>query len=291
MTLHEPSSLPDLASLDAAIERAESAGALHAIRTEQTFIEDDGIRFLVRWASSLAAKDAARKPERREAAPMNPFLPPEAALTLGPVGRDHLLVLNKYPVIARHLLIVTREFAEQSAPPTRADFAALAGVMAALDGLGFYNGGEAAGASQRHKHLQWIPESPQSDCLRAMTAALPTDIAPLELIEHPQLAWRHAFVRLPAQADGDTMLAAFELARTHCALRPEGESMPPYNLLANEAWMLVVPRLREHCEGISINALGFAGSMFVRDAAQIETVRAIGPLKMLAAVAMPAHPG
>lgn len=275
---------PDLSALDAAIAHAHQIGALHAIRTEQITLEDHGIRFLVRWASTLVAKDAARKPGT--AAPANPFLPPEAALTLGPAGSHHLLVLNKFPVIARHLLIITRAFEEQIAPLTRADFDALAGLMQALGGLGFYNGGADAGASQCHKHLQWIPESPQSSCLRSMTAALPLSVAPLQLVEHPLLHWRHAFLRLPGGSDGARLAKAFALGAAHCGLSANADRMPPFNFLVNDEWMLVVPRSREHCEGISINALGFAGSMFVRDRNDLEKVRRVGPLAMLAAVAI-----
>lgn len=285
MSLHQAGALPDLAAIDAATARATATGALHAIRIEQTFVEDRGIRFLVRWASSLVAKDAARKPDSGSA-PANPFLPPEPSLTLGQVGTGHLLVLNKFPVIARHLLIVTREFEEQTAPLSRTDFDALAQVMTALGGLGFYNGGTEAGASQRHKHLQWIPESPQSDCLRSMTAALPQDVAPLTLLCHPLLAWRHAFVRLGRDVDGAALHEAFSRAATHCGLLTVDGRMPPYNFLANDEWMLMVPRSRERCEGMSVNALGFAGSMFVRNREGIDEVRRIGPLNMLAAVAV-----
>lgn len=280
-------STPDLATLDAAIQHATNAGALHVIHTDQTFIEDGDIRFLVRWASSLRAKDAAKKPDTSAAAPRNPFLPPEPALTLGAAGPAHVLVLNKFPVIERHLLIVTRAFEEQTAVLTRADFDALAGVMQALGGLGFYNGGAEAGASQRHKHLQWIPESPQSDCLRSMTAALPTNSASMTLHTHPSLRWRHAFIRLPAQCSGAGLHEAFMLGMKHCGLLATDAGMPPYNVLANDEWMLVVPRSCERCEGMSVNALGFAGSMFVRDRSEIEKVRKIGPLSMLKTVATP----
>jgi len=277
--------VPEMSAIDAAIARATEIGALHAIATEQAFIEDSGIRFLVRWAASLSAKNAAREPERPGAPPKSPFLPPEPALTLGPAGPEHLIVLNKYPVIARHLLIVTRQYAEQTLPPDRTDFSALASLMRALGGLGFYNGGEPAGASQRHKHLQWIPESPQSDCLRSMTAALPVEGAPLEVVTHPRINWRHAFVRLQGAASGNLLFEAFTRAAAACDLRAHNHHLPPYNFLANETWMLVVPRSREHAEGISINALGFAGSMFVPHPRDIDIVRRTGPLAMLATVA------
>ena len=49
--------------------------------------------------------------------------------------------------------------------------------------------------------------------------------------------------------------------------------------------MLLVPRTTECVEGISINALGFAGSLVVRDAAQMETIRQLGPFEVLRRVA------
>jgi ATP adenylyltransferase len=49
--------------------------------------------------------------------------------------------------------------------------------------------------------------------------------------------------------------------------------------------MLLVPRRREHYAGISVNALGFAGSLFVPNPADLDEVRRLGPLRILAAVA------
>jgi len=72
------------------------------------------------------------------------------------------------------------------------------------------------------------------------------------------------------------------------AIRSNGEERQsvPYNLLLTRRWMLLVPRSREHCESISVNALGFAGSLFVRNEEQRETVRRIGPMSLLRAVAV-----
>ena len=61
----------------------------------------------------------------------------------------------------------------------------------------------------------------------------------------------------------------------------------PYNLLIARGWMLLVPRTRERFGTISVNALGFAGSLFVRDAAEMDALRAAGPMSALRAVAVP----
>ena len=66
-------------------------------------------------------------------------------------------MLNKFNVVEHHLLIVTRHFEHQDTPLTPADWEAWWACLAEYDGLGFYNGGTIAGASQTHKHLQLVP--------------------------------------------------------------------------------------------------------------------------------------
>lgn len=288
--------MPDdlLRRIDRTLQAAADSGALQPIHTEQTPVRDGGLDFTVRWVSSLAHKDAARVDAAVRRTPdFNPFLPPDPALTVGSLGEHHLGVLNKYPVIARHLLIVTRAFEDQTAPLKRADFVALATVMSPLGGLGFYNGGSDAGASQRHKHLQWIPDAENHARLDAFTHHLPADVPRGEPIVLPELPWRHRFLRLPAgpqdgvESFADALQDGFRRACEALGIAPAKDPMPPYNLLASREWLTVIPRSRERHEQISVNALGFAGSLFVRRPEQIETVRAIGPLRLLAAVAQP----
>lgn len=278
--------------IDSTLDRATESGALLPIRTEHTLIRDNGIDFTVRWVSSLAHKDAARVSAATHRDPdFNPFLPPEPELTVGPLGDRHLAVLNKFPVIARHLLVITRSFEEQTAPLTHADFAALASVMSALGGLGFYNGGTEAGASQRHKHLQWIPHPGENAALGAFTGKLPADVPAGTAATHPDLPWRHCFVRLAPQHAhgtvpfGELLYGAFRQACNAVGIDHDCDPMPPFNMLASREWLTVIPRRCENHENISVNALGFAGSLFVRRPEQIDTVRSIGPLQLLAAVA------
>lgn len=274
-----------LARIDRTLSQANAHGALQPIRTESIRLTDNGCEFTVRWVSSLARKDT----ERVNAAVLrnpdfNPFLPPEPELTVGPIGTQHLGVLNKFPVIARHLLIVTRRFEEQTAPLSLADFEALGTVILDLGGLGFYNGGTEAGASQRHKHLQWVPEVAERR-MRDPLASL--SVAPGVLHEDANLPWQHRFVMLPADIDGASLLTAFTHACEALNIHPEAGRMPPYNLLVTRRWLLLVPRSREDHAGISVNALGFAGSLFVRHAGQIDEVRKLGPLSLLTAVSRP----
>ena len=164
-------------AIDARSAAALATGALQPVAAEQTEMEDTGMRFIVRWVSSLAVKDAAKAASTTSTsattsttAPVaipggprdpnfNPFLNPDPELTVGPIGTEHVAILNKFPLCDRHLVLARRAFEEQLLPLARSDFAALAELMAEAGGIGLYNGGTAAGASQRHKHVQWMPDT------------------------------------------------------------------------------------------------------------------------------------
>ncbi len=289
-------------------EHALRSGALRPIETTETMIDEGGVRFQVRQVSSLTRKDQIRA--EREAkvdvnvvkgSVFNPFLPYEADLFVADISETHIALLNKFPVIDHHLLIVTRCFKLQEALLDLADFAALTACMAEFDGIGFYNGGAQAGASQPHKHLQIVPLP-----LGASSPALPIESVlesarmedPVGTV--PGLTFRHAFARLELGAVGTAgaagTAAAPQAAQTafdcyHAlldalglkAIEVNGElcQSAPYNLLVTRRWMLLVPRSAEFVEGISVNALGFAGSFFVRDAARMEVIRRLGPMTVL----------
>jgi len=61
----------------------------------------------------------------------------------------------------------------------------------------------------------------------------------------------------------------------------------PYCLLVAEDWMLLVPRSHEFFDSISVNSLGFAGALLVRDKEQIERVKNCGPMTVLREVGLP----
>jgi len=287
-TLSPPLAANLVERADDVIQRALQSGALQPIRTEQGWLDDGAFRFSVRWVSSLALKDRARVDTVIRRRPdFNPFLPPEPELTVAELGAEHLVVLNKFPVIDRHLLIVTRKFEDQHAPLSNADFDALAAVIAPHGGLGFYNGGRTAGASQAHKHLQWVPETAGT-----LAPFLPAQQQPViaKAITNPALPWAHALVGLAGieatdgGPSGAALASAFRTACSALGLPCATDPMPPYNLLVTRETLLLVPRTQEKWQDVSINSLAYAGSLFVRDREQIEALRARGPLAVLSAV-------
>jgi ATP adenylyltransferase len=292
MTLHQQLAAGTLwPLLVSRTRRAVARGALQPIQTRQIFIEDSGVRFVVRQVSSLARK--ADKRQKELDATDNPFLPYEKELFVADISPSHLALLNKFQVIEHHLLIVTRHFEEQETLLTLADLQALWICMAEFEGLGFYNGGRVAGASQRHKHLQIVPlpladEGPTLPIESLLVAASVGET----IITIPGLPFVHAYTRLdPTLVQRVRDAADVTLERYYAllnavglpALRIAGElrQSAPYNLLVTRNWMLLVPRSKEYFHSISVNALGFAGSLFVRDQEQMKQVSAVGPMKVL----------
>ena len=296
----------DPAALWPAIERqtahALQCGALQPIDTVQDVIESDGVRFIVRQVSSLTRKEQqrlqARKLQAEKQVPVNPFLPYEPDLFVADISATHLALLNKFNVIDHHLLIVTRDFQRQDALLTLADFEALMRCMAGFDGIGFYNAGPEAGASQPHKHLQIVP-LPLGDSEPPVPVAplLAQAVAEGPTARVPGLPFRHAFARVALDevapdAAAQTAFASYRAlleAAGVGAVETGGEPChaTPYNLLVTRRWMLLVPRSTERVEGVSVNALGFAGSLFVRDAAHLELIERLGPMNVLQRVALP----
>jgi ATP adenylyltransferase len=289
----------------AIVERTAHAlrcGALQPIATTPALIESGGVRFVVREVSSLVRKDAqreARVPRSAATARVNPFLPPDPDLFVADLSASHRALLNKFNVIDHHLLIVTRAFESQQALLNLADFEALLVCLAEFDGIGFYNGGEAAGASQPHKHLQIVP-LPLGDMAAPVPIepVFPAALQPGRAARVLALPFQHAVAPLDLGAVISVRSArtAFECYRT--LLEATGvhgvdvggvaHQSAPYNLLVTRRWMLLVPRSVERVDGIAVNALGYAGSLFVRDASQMETVRELGPMTVLQRAALPA---
>ncbi|RKH17306.1 ATP adenylyltransferase [Corallococcus sp. CA047B] len=263
----------------AVTRHALETGALQPITTEARTVVEAGATFQVRVLGRVALKERPR-PVPAGAAPFNPFAHPEPDLLLGDVAPAHVCLLNKFNVVEHHLLLVTRDFESQDALLTVGDFDALATCLEGLDGLAFYNAGEIAGASQRHKHLQLVsPLGP--DALRApVEALLPALPGPGRVVSAGALPFLHLLVGLgpwTAPAPGARMLAAYQLLRDALGL---GDTSP-YNLLVTRDWMLLVPRSRAEHLGVNVNALGFAGSLLVRTPEQFDAVATLGPLELL----------
>ena len=278
---------------------ALTSGSLVSIDTDFSFIEDGGVRFMVRLAKNLKRKVADSSEQSTEhqktGKRFNPFLPPEADLLVGAIPPEHIAVLNKFNVVNNHLLIVTKDFVDQETLLTPQDFYALCWSMNEFPSLAFYNGGKVGGASQPHKHLQLVPLP-----LSGAETSTPMDaiIRATELSHSPQtistLPFTHRIAALPEDlldisSTSEILFQCYRAMLDDLGLSPiEKDGIwwqtSPYNLLVTRDWMLLVPRAREKIKDISINSLGFAGSLFVFDETALQRVHEIGPMQVLKGV-------
>ena len=279
---------------------ARECGALQSIETEYQSIEQDDITFIVRTLANIARKEKETAKQQAKAVKTgkkaNPFLPYEEDLFVSDISPTHLCLLNKFNVVEHHLLIVTRAFEEQTKLLNLQDFMALVTCMQEIDGLAFYNGGKVAGASQSHKHLQLTPLPMVEDVTH-----LPIETAIAKATYNnsvgkiPSFKFRHAISQLNLAAidnlesTAQKMLDCYRtlLNSVGLSVNEDTQKQPgAYNFLATKDWMIVVPRSQEAFQSISINSLGFAGSLFVRDRHALETLKQITPLNMLRNVAV-----
>ncbi|KAI9164340.1 bifunctional AP-4-A phosphorylase/ADP sulfurylase [Blastocladiella emersonii ATCC 22665] len=286
--------------ITAAYERGLASGAVVFAPTTVHTIADPtlGVDLNVLVAPSLAkkktnpdqsasAKDgllplaAAAKPPK-----VNPFLPYEPAMFVADLSPSHVLLLNKFPVISEHVLVVTKEFLPQDQPIDVADMDALIPVMDAFgdsDPLAFYNCGQDSGSSQPHRHIQVF----------AQTTPAPIDkVIPRHpgASEIPDLPYAHRvthFEVFPPTGAALHAVYAAQLAALSAAL---GRAHFPHNVLITRRWLSVIPRRRERTldTNMGVNAVGYSGSVLVSTEARVTALRASGGvLPVLAELGFP----
>lgn len=289
---------PLLARLAEAARKAKEGGALRSIASRVEWLpfgDAGGAEAPLRVAEALERKEAETQRRRREPAGARAQGGGDAdalgrAEPLLVVEREwtatHSLLLNKFNVAEPHVLLVTRAFEPQESGLSEADAEAAQRLLDGGGWLVFYNCGPLSGASQPRKHLQavrWPFDKRPLPLDAAATAAVAARSDRVTVA--PGLPFRHAL----RATSGVGLLAASRevLAR----VVPGGGGGGSYNLLATREWVLAVPRVASHyvCEAsgarVPVNALGFAGSLFVRSGELAAAVRRAGVAAVLAAVA------
>lgn len=281
----------------AILERTQEArrcGAIQSIATTSETIEQDGIAFQVRLVQALVQKAEAQTAQLR----VDPFLPHDPELFVADVSPTHFALLNKFNVLDHHLLIVTRAFEDQETLLTLADCHAMLTGLAEFDGLAFYNAGPLAGASQPHKHLQMIPLASANGPRLPIEPLVSSAQAAGAVGTVPGLPFLHSYAPMRPEwlttgrrgAEAVRLCYRSLLDRVGLPVEPaigDRERTGPYNLLVTRRWLMLVPRTKEYFEGMSVNALGFAGLLLAKDASQMEMIRARGPMTALRHVTSP----
>ncbi|GAA5913945.1 hypothetical protein JCM8208_007007 [Rhodotorula glutinis] len=324
---------------------ALKAGSLHFTDSDEIELEDEatGIPFEVRYAPALAKKPTADKAAASTASkPVDPFAPPyQQDLFVAEEivkeddddsGEGFVVLLNKFCVTPRHFLLVTKDFRKQTTPLSPLETFTAWSILKQLGSrekhLAFFNCGDESGASQPHKHLQFIPIStgmaPFDSFIDAHKPAKPQQPFQLPLpyanftalLDPPSSASRSDLVAYL----GQRFLELLDLMIDHrrrLSLSDPGAlgldaptrgmrlSELSYNVVMTQQYIHLVPRRREKytahssevevdgAEGtpggrtVSVNALGFAGMVLVKDEETLEVVKRVGVLEVLKEVGLP----
>lgn len=204
----------------------------------------------------------------------------------------HLLVLNKFPVIPNHFILATKAFKPQTALLEEDDLEmayACLKAWAAGDNdadaasrggrrrlFGFFNSGDASGASQPHRHLQFLPIEdmrgqeveaeegrqgpakwvPLIDLLLDSRAATTPEGGFRQL---PGLPFLHFALPVPRDPSAETLHRIY-LSLYNAAVRTTqqprasgqsqeyqtaGESVIAYNLALTQSAMMICPRRKD----------------------------------------------
>ncbi|AAS54102.2 AFR730Wp [Eremothecium gossypii ATCC 10895] len=281
MTITIPDDVREL--VQAKYEAAVASGHVQFTETTQTAVRDEasGMQYVVSYAPSLQQKPERGSEELKE----DPFAKAEPELTVLENVGPHRLVLNKFPVTPGHALLVTREYAAQTAPLQPEDLETAYALVRDMDDeaggvrhMVFFNCGANSGSSVDHKHLQLLrlPAhfSPFQDRLCAGEAHF-TPGPNREPLQDAHVPFAHFVIPLPrerAAVDGEL------LAMTYAALLQRVLTFfqnwtdakptlrPAYNILLTARWLCAVPRSRATCESarIGFNATGYAGLVLVK---------------------------
>lgn len=259
-------------------EEARACGALVPLGTELLSFPELSPFVLRRLVSSTPKHLRAGGPKP------NPFLPWDRQLEVARFGHSHLLLLNKYPVQAGHLLLITQQWQPQAGWLQSGDWEAVSTVMADTEGLWFFNSCATAGASQPHRHLQLLPRAEgEASCpLASVYQGL------LEGTQSP-LPWSYAISpRDDRSGQGADLPALYARHARELGLGSPNQDRQPrhaYNLLFDRDWFVTIRRQREHAAGFSINGLGFAGYLLITPRSDLQWLREQGPWALLATVA------
>lgn len=245
-------------------------------------ISEEFVPFEVRYCPTLVAKKAEVSVNRPSIeTKRNPFLPFDQNLLVSDLNSStYALIFNKFCVVPEHLLIITRDFVEQSSEFSPEDFRIVDVVLESLketNPLAFYNSGAEAGASQAHRHFQVIPTE---------TIPIENHINLVQCFDEPFMipiysSFVHGCIRKPNfdrnDDSNDWYIEAYRKLKSFCS----AESA--FNLIWTREWILLVPRRKEFTDDNlnSLNAMAFAGYFLVMDETHLEKFNLIEALQQV----------
>ncbi|CAL9731578.1 protein Apa1p [Monosporozyma unispora] len=248
----------------------------------ETFIKINcynGMMYWIRFAPSLLAK-----PEKGDTPinhdPLGKHEPELLVLqNMDPLEKEFKLVLNKFPVMPNHTLLITNPYKDQRTSLTPQDlikcYTLLKTMNTTQDEKNFiiYNSGPASGSSQNHKHLQllqfpngFIPF--QDKLCNNKNPFIPTK--GLEPLQDKFVSFAHFVIPLPSSPTQDDLMDCYIALLQY--ILPFFNNWnnptihPSYNVILTENWMCLVPRsnIRAKSLPVGFNSIGYTGLIMIK---------------------------
>lgn len=254
---------------------------------------NNGMMYWIRFAPSLLVK-----PERGDT-PSNedPLAKHEPELlvlpTLGPQlsDDDFKLVLNKFPVMPFHTLLITNKYIDQKSLLTPTDLYTCSKLLTQMnnnnDGntphLIIYNSGPHSGSSQNHKHLQLLqfPSDGTHSTFIPFQDRLCNDKQPfiptkdLTPLQDKLVPFAHFVVPLPANPSMDHLMTCYVSLLQYILPYFKGSMHPSYNFILTEKWMCLVPRsnIRAKSLPVGFNSIGYVGLVMIKELQSLNIIK------------------
>lgn len=219
--------------------------------------------------------------------PQDVFAPPYHPDLLVEELPRHTVLLNKFCVVPKHFLLVTKEFESQNVPPSPETLTVAYKFLYShkqdnvggrgKELLGFYNCGQLSGASQPHQHLQFAEVGGESEDsngenenaipIESLLSRIPKDGREDEVYALP-LPFQHfvSLIKDPPSIDDTSRLqiylgsklmslldAQFQARRSQAAssdTNTNQRASPSWNLLITTRAMHLIPRQQEEFHGL-----------------------------------------
>lgn len=222
---------------------------------------------------------------------------------------SHFLVLNKFPIISQHFILATKEEKEQFAWLEFDDIAITYAVLQEWEKkslepgtnklFAFFNCGIESGASQSHRHIQFLPNASMREGMESIDTGMTgweslTNILAKQSLPGtvPELPFICFGINIAPEADGHTLYQIYKSLITKASQAIDekqilnlADGMPySYNLAMTTTAMLLVPRrhdsspiltadghLPQSVDGeenrwvVSLNGTIMAGTLMVKD--------------------------
>ncbi|KAF9356617.1 bifunctional AP-4-A phosphorylase/ADP sulfurylase [Mortierella sp. NVP85] len=209
--------------------------------------------------------DRPSTPVVKKVEKVNPFLPHTPALYITDASEEHKVLLNKFCIVPRHFLVVTKDFQPQTDPLSPGDLMAVWNTLMALRNSDIFSV-----PFKCINHVILLPNESNTDKSQEdiLTEAYITlvDAMLMSIREYSEQENIPEEERLLPTISMSTMLA--------------------YNWLLTTEFMMIIPRKREDSDSVNgislnINSLGFAGMVLAKTSDELQIVKDKGVIALV----------